>query len=108
MDKSNSFLESLKVDKETIERCDAVSKNAAKNLNTQVGQTNRADDGGRDLNDVGPASLGREAGNKSGPSNVRSTSGEGCGHAEHGKSGGGFTEGQYLDGGHGTSRHGGH
>lgn len=77
----NSFVESLKVDKSTVDRCNAVSQNAAKTANTQTAKKSGIDDGGRERGDSGPASLGREAGNKAGAPNSRS----------------------YSDGGHGTS-----
>lgn len=114
----NSFVESIKVDKATIDRCNEVSRNAAKNANTQVGRKNGTDDGGRERGDTGPASLGRESGNKSGPSNTHTSTGESQGHSGqvssgHGESGHGSAGGQSSGGGHGTGGqgsggHGGH
>lgn len=106
----NSFIERIKVDKTTVERCNEVSRNAAKNV--QTGRKNAADDGGRERGDTGPASLGRESGNKSGPSNAHSASGEGQGHSGqspsgHGEGGHGTTGGQGSVGGHGNGGQGG-
>lgn len=107
----NSFVESIKVDKATIDRCNEVSRNAAKNANIQVGRKNGADDGGRERGDTGPASLGRESGNKSGPSNAHTSTGESQGHSGqassgHGESGHGSAGGQCSGGGHGTGGQG--
>ena len=86
----NSFIESIKVDKATIDRCNEVSLSASKNANAQSeNQVNTISDthnsrvgaldyGGREVGDMGPASLGRESGYKEGLSdnNVES---EQCG-----------------------------
>lgn len=66
MEKRNSFIESLKVDKATLERINAILRDAAKNSNVQTGKSKNSDDGGRERGDTGPGSLGRESGNKSG------------------------------------------
>ena len=58
-----SFLESIKA---TIDRCNEVSKNAAKNMNNQSGKKGGLDNGGRERGDTGPMSHGRESGNKGG------------------------------------------
>lgn len=111
MDK-NSFIESIKVDKATMERCNEVSRNAAKNANTQSGRKSGVDDGGRERGDSGPASLGRESGNKGGSSNVHSSPGKGQGSSGqgssgHGDSGHGSSGGQGSSGGHGIGGQGG-
>ena len=62
-----SFLESIKADKATIDRCNEVSKNAAKNMNTHSGKKGGLDNGGRERGDTGPMSHGRESGNKAAP-----------------------------------------
>ena len=63
--KSNSFLESLKVDAETQAKLAEVSKNY--NGKKENSSSKRAlDEGGRERGDDGPGSLGREAGLKSG------------------------------------------
>ena len=107
MERSNSFVESLKVDKATIDRCNNVSKDAAKKANMQSVKTT-ADDGGRDRGDSGPGSLGREPGNKCGGG----TSGHNSVNSGHGANGEG-TSGQCVGGcgtqgskGHGSSGHG--
>ena len=110
MDK-NSFLESIKADKATVDRCNEVSRNAAKNATNT--HSNSSDAGGRERGDSGPGSLGRESGNKSGPSSAHSTAGEGQGSRGHGTSGHGGTShgsvgGQSAGGGHGASGQGGH
>lgn len=102
MNRSNSFIESLKVDQATIDRCNVVSRNAAKNANTQSGKTT-VDDGGRDRGDSGPGSLGRESGNKSG----ESASGHEGANGGHGSEGGHDSGGQGSGGGHGSGGHGG-
>ena len=116
MDK-NSFIESIKVDKATVDRCNEVSRNAAKNATTQSGGKSGADHGGRERGDSGPASLGREPGNKDGSFSTRSISSEGhgssgqgsSGHGEggHGSTGGHGTGGQ-SGSGQGSGGHGGH
>lgn len=109
MDK-NSFVESLKVDKATVDRCNTVSQNHAKTVNTQSAKKSSIDDGGRDRGDSGPASLGREAGNKVGAPNSRSSSDGGHGTSSsnttsHNSSAGQGSGGQGA-GGHGSA--GGH
>lgn len=107
MDK-NSFIESIKVDKPTLDRCSEVSRNAAKTAETQASRKSGTDNGGRDRGDTGPASLGREPGNKSGPSNAHSAPGGSQGHSGQGAFGHGSTGGHSSSGGHGTGGHGGH
>lgn len=107
----NSFVESIKVDKATIDRCNEVSHNAVKNASTQADRQNGVDDGGRERGDTGPASLGRESGNKGGPSNAHNSAGESHGHSGqsssgHGESGHGSAGGQSSGGGHGTGGQG--
>lgn len=127
MEKSNSFVESLKVDQATIDRCNEVSKNAAQKANTPTSRSQSVD-GGRERGDSGPGSLGRESGYKSGESNSghegnssahssssngtsgHSSSGEGssCGHGNGGEgSGGQGSGGQGSGGGHGSGGSGG-
>lgn len=60
VEKRNSFLESLKVDQATIDRCNAVSRNASQKANTPRAKSNS--DGGREIGDDGSGSLGRESG----------------------------------------------
>ncbi len=67
MERSNSFIESIKVNQETIERCNEVSKNAAQNETVQNSKSTNID-GGRERGDSGSGSLGRESGYKSGNS----------------------------------------
>lgn len=100
----NSFIESIKADKATIERCNEVSKNAAKNMNTQSGKKGGLDNGGRERGDTGPMSHGREGGNKGGPSpSPHSSSGEG--HSSNGQSSspGHSSGGQASSSGHGST-----
>lgn len=68
MEKSNSFIESLKADQATIDRCNEVSKNATQKINIPTLRSQSVD-GGRECGDSGPGSLGREFGYKSGESN---------------------------------------
>ena len=108
----NSFIESLRTDKATIDRCNRVSKTVAEKSQMATGKR-VGDDGGRERGDTGPASLGREAGNKCGPSNARSASGEGHGGQSaqgHGTSGHGGANGGQGAGGQGGpgGGHGGH
>ena len=106
-----SFLESIKADKATIDRCNEVSKNAAKNMNTHSGKKGGLDNGGRERGDTGPMSHGRESGNKSGaaPSSHPSP---GEGHSSNGQGGSGHSSvGQasssgHSSGGSGTGGHG--
>lgn len=118
MERSNSFLESLKVDKATVERCNAVSKNNAAKSTAQTVKKSGIDNGGRERGDSGPGSLGREAGNKAGNALAHNAAkgGQGtgvqsaAGHNSaggHGGSGGGHGG---SGGGHGGSSggHGGH
>lgn len=103
MKKSNSFLEGLKVDQATIDRCNDVSRNAAQKANTQSSKS-ITDDGGRERGDSGPGSLGRESGNKAGNQSGhesvnagQGTSGQGAsGHGGAGQGNGG----QGSGGGH--------
>lgn len=101
----NEFLESIKADKATIDRCNDVSRNAAQKTNTQNSKS-ISDNGGMERGDSGPGSLGRESGNKSGgqsghnSSNAeQSSSGQGVGG--QGSNGQGF--GGQGNGGHGSS-----
>ena len=108
-----SFVESIKADKATIDRCNEVSKNAAKNMNTHSGKKGGLDNGGRERGDAGPMSHGRESGNKgdAAPSS-HSSSGEGhsyggqsssSGHSSGGSGTGGHGSGGQGGGGHGSS-----
>ena len=63
MSEKNDFLESLKVDKETLAKLDKVSKDYNKNKDTKSAKKN--DDGGRERGDEGPGKQGREPGLKS-------------------------------------------
>lgn len=102
----NSFVESLKVDKATVDRCNAVSQNAAKTVNTQTAKKGGIDNGGRERGDSGPASLGREAGNKVGTPSTHSASESG--HGTSGSSVSGHCAGSsHATGGQGTSGHSG-
>lgn len=104
MEKTNSFLEGLKVDQATIDRCDAVSRNAAQKANTQSSKS-IADDGGRERGDSGPGSLGRESGNKSGVQSGHEGASSGQGAGGQGTSGQG--SGGQGNGGQGSSGQGG-
>lgn len=107
-----SFVESIKADKATIDRCNEVSKNAAKNMNNQTGKRSGEDNGGRERGDTGPMSHGRESGNKGGTApSSHSSSGEG--HSLNGQGGsavhspGGQTSSSgHSSGGSGTGGHG--
>lgn len=101
--KKNSFLESLKVDQATIDRCNEVSQNAAKAY-TQSTKT-AGDDGGRERGDNGPGSLGREPGNKSGECEGSKSSGQES--AGQGSESGKGSGGQETGGGHGSEGQGG-
>ncbi len=119
MEKSNSFIESIKADQATIERCNEVSKNAAQKANMQSTRTQNTD-GGRERGDSGPGNLGRESGYKSGE-NVSAHEGNNNGHSSNnsdssghsssaeGSSGGhgGSSSGQGSNGGHGSGGQGG-
>lgn len=113
MQKSNSFLESLKVDQATIDRCNEASKNAEKNNNNHASK-NTSNEGGLERGDTGPASHGREGGaykhgdssssHNSSDSGHSSTSNASAGHNSsggHGNSGQG--SGGQGSGGHGSS-----
>lgn len=113
-----SFLESIKADKATIDRCNEVSKNAAKNMNNQSGKKGGLDNGGRERGDTGPMSHGRESGNKGGTApSSHSSSGEG--HSSNGQGGSpghssgsqasssGHSSGSSGTGGHGSGGQGG-
>lgn len=108
-----SFVESIKADKATIDRCNEVSKNAAKNMNNQSGKKGGLDNGGRERGDTGPMSHGRESGNKGGTApSSHGSSGEGhssggqassSGHSSGGSGTGGHGSGGQGGGGHGSS-----
>lgn len=108
-----SFVESIKADKATIDRCNEVSKNAAKNMNNQSGKKGGLDNGGRERGDTGPMSHGRESGNKGGTApSPHGSSGEGhssggqassSGHSSGGSGTGGHGSGGQGGGGHGSS-----
>ncbi len=113
-----SFLESIKADKATIDRCNEVSKNAAKNMNNQSSKKGGLDNGGRERGDTGPMSHGRESGNKGGTApSSHSSSGEG--HSSDGQGGSpghssgsqasssGHSSGSSGTGGHGSGGQGG-
>ncbi len=113
-----SFLESIKADKATIDRCNEVSKNAAKNMSNQSGKKGGLDNGGRERGDTGPMSHGRESGNKGGTApSSHSSSGEG--HSSNGQGGSpghssgsqasssGHSSGSSGTGGHGSGGQGG-
>lgn len=113
-----SFLESIKADKATIDRCNEVSKNAAKNMNTHSGKKGGLDNGGRERGDTGPMSHGRESGNKGGTA-PSSHSSSGKGHSSNGQGGSpehssggqasssGHSSGSSGTGGHGSGGQGG-
>lgn len=109
----NEFLESIKADKATISRCNEVSKNAAKSLNSQSGIKVGSDNGGRERGDTGPMSHGRESGYKSGlassspGSSSRDHSSNGQGGASGHSNGGQSSSGQNSAGGHGSGGQGG-
>ena len=121
----NEFLDSVKVDKATIDKTNQVSRNAAKTMNSQSGKKGGLDSGGRERGDSSnaPLSQGRESGNKAGPaptshsspSQGRSSNGQGNsdGHASGGQaassghgSGGVSSGGGHSSGGSGTGGHG--
>jgi hypothetical protein len=119
----NAFLESVKVDKATIDKTNQVSKNAAKNMSNQTFKKEGQDNGGRERGDTGPMSHGREGGNKGGPASTsQSSSGKGqssngqnssSGHSSGGQtassghsSGGSNSGGGHGTGGSGTGGHG--
>lgn len=112
-----SFLESIKADT-TIDRCNEVSKNAAKNMSNQSSKKGGLDNGGRERGDTGPMSHGRESGNKGGTApSSHSSSGEG--HSSNGQGGSpghssgsqasssGHSSGSSGTGGHGSGGQGG-
>lgn len=108
----NAFLESIKVDKATIEKTNQVSKNVAKNTSNQSGKKGGQDNGGRERGDTGPLSQGRESGNKGGPAPT-SQSSSGKGQSSNGQNGssGHSSEGQAASSGHssgGSNSGGGH
>lgn len=100
MERSNSFIDSIKVDKTTIDRCNAVSRNAVQKANVQNAKS-IVGDGGRERGDSGPGSLGRESGNKSGGQSVSKSANAGHGTSGQGISGQGI--GGQGSGGHGDS-----
>ena len=111
MPKTNSFLESLKVDQATIDRCNDASKNAAKN-NSNHSTKSTSNEGGRERGDTGPASQGREGGAyKPGDSNSSHSSAPTAsaghnssgGHGNSGQGSGGQGSGGQGSGGHGSS-----
>ncbi len=124
----NEFLDSIKVDKATIDKTNQVSRNAAKNMSKQSGKKGGQDNGGRERGDTGPLSQGRESGNKGGPapsshssssggqnsssSHSSGSSSSGGGHETGGSGTGGHASGGQGGGGHGSSGgsggHGGH
>ena len=114
----NSFIESIKADKATINRCNEVSHKASKN---QGGKEYGIDNGGRERGDIGPASHGRESGYKGGAlgfhENADQSQGysgqapSGHGEGGHSSSGGhssGCGHGGHDSGGHSSSGQGGH
>lgn len=126
----NEFLDSIKVDKATIDKTNQVSQNAAKTMNSQSGKKSGHDGGGRERGDSSnaPLSRGRESGNKAGPaptshsapSQGHSSNGQGnsAGHASGGQaasghgsagasSGGGHSSGGSGAGGHRSGGQGG-
>ena len=114
MERSNSFIDSIKVDKATVDRCNNVSRNAAQKANVQSAKY-MADDGGRERGDSGPGSLGRESGNKSSGQSGHEGANSGQGSSGHGASGqgsggqgnGGQGSGGQGCGGQGSGGHGG-
>lgn len=102
--KKNSFVEGLKADKATIDRCNEVSREAAKNAQNQSGRNSGPDNGGHERGDSGgPGSLGRESGYKAGETST-SHSNAGEGRGSNGSSG--HSSGSHGTGGHGTGGHG--
>jgi len=110
MEKSNAFLESIKVDRATVARCNEVGKNAGKNLNTAKARS-ASSEGGRERGDTGPASHGREGGsykggNSDGHSNGNNGHGNGNTSGAHGTNGHGGGHGNTSGGhGHGGGKH---
>lgn len=60
----SSFLDSIRVDQATIDRCNEASKQASQNAENSSGKKSGVDDGGYERGDTGPASQGREPGFK--------------------------------------------
>lgn len=113
----NSFIQSIKASKATINQCNQVSKNWSQNQATQSGK-NGKDNGGKERGDSNnaPMSHGREGGNKGGPPATHSTSNGGhtangqstaSGHSSSGvSSGGGHSSGGQGTSGQGSGGHG--
>ena len=102
----NEFLDSIKVDKATIDKTNQVSQNAAKTMNSQSGKKSGFDSGGRERGDSSnaPLSQGRESGNKVGPApSSHSSSGEGHSSNGQGNSAGHASGGQTASSGHGSA-----
>lgn len=103
MQKSNSFLENIKVDKATRNRCDDAGRKAARNMNNNQSVKNSHKEGGMERGDAGPASHGREGGAyKSGEaqSHNGAKSGQSASNSGHGTANGGHGD---SNGGHGAS-----
>ncbi len=103
MERSNEFLESLKVDKATINRCNEEGRKAARNMNNNQSAKNSHKEGGMERGDTGPASHGREGGAyKSGEaqSHNGAKSGQSASNGGHGTANGGQGS---SGGGHGSS-----
>lgn len=111
MAKSNSFLEGIKVDQATIDRCNEVSRNVERSTNVQSTR-NTTVDAGREHGDSGPGSLGRESAYKA-ADNTSSHEGVDSGHSSEGNgvsghsassegTSGGHSAGGQGDGGQGS------
>lgn len=96
----NSFIESIRVDKATINKTNQVSQNFSKNMESK--SSNKVmDNGGRERGDTGPMSHGREGGNKAG---LASHSTSNSAHSSNGQ--GSTAGGQPASSGHGTGGQG--
>lgn len=104
----NSFLEGLKVDQATIDRCNEASKNATKNNNNHASK-NTSNEGGRERGDTGPASQGREGGAYKSGDNISSHNSSSSHSAAsnassgHTSSSGGHGNSGQVGSGHGSS-----
>lgn len=73
-----SFINSIRVDQATIDRCNDVSRQVNQNADGNSGKRGGVEDGGYERGDSGPASQGREPGFKWGEAPTpQSTSSEG-------------------------------
>ena len=100
----NAFIESIKADKATIQRCNEVSRNAAERSHDNSDSSKAHDSGGYERGDSGPMSEGREPGYKCDQSNAHNSSGDA--HSS-GQASSGHGEGAHGTGGHTSGGHGG-